>query len=125
MGVPNWNKPDFIIDERELAVEGGGHTFRPVYEGGLPFDTSSIDAVRVTERVTGIARYSETRTLDIPISEIIEHANDTEYEIRNRYDLESLAEDMSREMEFDDYNDDIDYEDHDINDYEIEDSEVI
>lgn len=125
MGVPDWNKPSFVIDERELAVEDDGHVFRPAHESGLPFDTSSIDAVRVVERVTGVAYYSETRNLDIPLSQIIEYANDTEYEIRNIYDLESLAEDMSTEMEFDDYNDDIEYTDHESSDFSIEDSTVI
>ena len=123
MGVPNRNKPDFIIDERELAVDEDGHTFRHIDEGNLPFDTGT--AVRVTERVTGVAYYSETRTLDIPISDIIEHANNMEYEIGTRHDLETLAEDMSSEMEFDDYNDDIEYDDHDANDWSIESSETI
>ena len=118
MAVPDWNKPNFVIDEREIAVDEDGHTFRQIDEGNLPFDTGTT--VRVTERVSGIAMYSETRSLDLPISEIIEHANYIEYEIRNRDDLESLAEDMAREMEFDDYNDDIEYDDHDANDFEIE-----
>jgi len=123
MGVPDWNKPNFVIDERELAVEDDSHVFRQVDEGNLPFAAGT--SVRVTERVSGVAFYTETRYVDIPVSDIIEHANDTEYEIRNRYDLESLAEDISTEWDFDDYNDDIEYQDHDANDFEILSSESI
>ena len=79
MAVPEWNRPSFVIDERELAVEDDGHVFRQIDAGDLPFAAGT--SVRVTERVSGVAFYTETRYMDIPISELVEHANETEYEI--------------------------------------------
>ena len=103
MAIPSWNRNSSVSD---TALE-------ILTTGGLDLDGT----IRQEEEVHGSATYTESRYQDINVQDVIDDMIDRGMEIETRADILDHAQDMLADMDDWEYNDDIEYENHDIHDY--------
>ncbi len=101
MAIPSWNRNSSSTDLEILTAEG--------------LDLSGT--IRQSEVVYGSATYSETRSQDINVQDVVDDMTDRGIEITSNQDILDHASDMFTDMDDWEYDDDIEYEDHDIHDY--------
>ena len=101
MAIPSCNRNASSTDIEILTAEGldlSGH-------------------IRQSEVVYGTARYSETRTQDISVQDVVDDMLERDIEITSHQDILDHANDMFADMDDCEYDDDVEYEDHDVHDY--------
>ncbi len=101
MAIPSWNRNASSTDLEILTAEG--------------LDLSGT--IRQSEIVHGSASYSETRTQDISVQDVVDDMTERGIEITSNADILEHANDMMCDMDDWEYDDDIEYDNHDIHDY--------
>ena len=104
MGIPTWNR----VANPGLEV---------LQSEGLDM----TETITTSEVVRGTATYSETRYCSITVEDVVNDMLDRNMVIEDRYDILEHARTMSDGMDFE-YNEDIEYHDHESNDIEHEDT---
>ena len=104
MGIPTWNR---IANPGLAVIESEG------------LDLS--DTITTSEVVRGTATYSETRYCSISVEDVVNDMLDNNMVIEERYDILEHARTMANDMDFE-YNEDIEYHDHESTDIEHEDT---
>ena len=92
MAIPSWNRNASSTDLEILTAEG--------------LDLSGT--IRQSEVVYGSARYSETRSQDISVQDVVDDMTDRGIEITSNQDILDHASDMFTDMDDWEYDDDID-----------------
>tara|TARA_Y100000748_G_C15489122_1_gene485817 strand:- start:1771 stop:2100 length:330 start_codon:yes stop_codon:yes gene_type:complete len=101
LAIPSWNRNASSTDLEILTAEG--------------LDLSGT--IRQSEVVHGSATYTETRTQDISVQEVVDDMIERGIEITSHEDIRDHACDMLTDMDDWEYDDDIEYDNHDIHDY--------